>query len=107
MRPVRLKRAAYHCYVVADLTPTLRREILPLSLRATPDDAGRFGYVGSGEDAFYLEIVPYEKLLSDAKLRNAIFFQKLGLTDLDPVVPALEPVDDEADDADAEALQES
>jgi len=30
-----------------------------------------------------VEIIPYDKLLRDVKLRQGIFFQKLGLTDLD------------------------
>ncbi|WP_159013953.1 ATP-binding protein [Acidisoma sp. S159] len=80
--PARLKGAAYHCYIVADLTDTLLREIRDFSLKTTPDGEGRFGYI-SGEAA-YVEIIPYEKLLRDAKLRQGIFFQKLGLTDLDP-----------------------
>jgi hypothetical protein len=37
---------------------------------------------------YFVEVVPYEKLLRDAKLRNAIFFQKVGLTDLDPALAA-------------------
>ena len=32
--------------------------------------------------------IPYGKLLQDAKLRQGIFFQKLGLTNLDPTAVA-------------------
>jgi hypothetical protein len=83
-RPVSLGSASYHCYVVADLTPTLLREIEMLTLQETPDRSGRFGYIGAPSQQFYLEIIPYSKLLDDARERNAIFFKKLGITDLDP-----------------------
>jgi hypothetical protein len=84
--PSRIKGAAYHCYIVADLTDTLLREIRDLNLKITPDGEGRFGYINDG--GVYVEIIPYGKLLQDAKLRQGIFFQKLGLTDLDPTDPA-------------------
>lgn len=77
-----LKTASYHCYIIADLTPTLIRELQHFSLRKTPDGEGRVGYVG--EENAYVEIIPYDKLLREARLRQAIFFQKLGLTDFDP-----------------------
>jgi hypothetical protein len=80
--PSRIKGAAYHCYIIADLTDTLLREIRDLNLKITPDGEGRFGYINDG--GVYIEIIPYGKLLQDAKLRQGIFFQKLGLTDLDP-----------------------
>ena len=83
-KSVRLKDAAYHCYVVADITTSLLREIRDYPLRPTPDGVGYFGYIGGMGQEYYLEIVPYEKLLVDAKMRNAVFFQVAGLTDLDP-----------------------
>jgi hypothetical protein len=86
----RLRDAAYHCYIIADLTETFLREIRDFDLKPTPDGEGRFGYIRNNHA--YIEIVPYEKLLRDAKLRQGIFFQKLGLTDLDPtVVPQSRP----------------
>jgi hypothetical protein len=80
--PSCIRGAAYHCYIIADLTDTLLREIRDLNLKATPDDEGRFGHINDG--GVYIEIIPYGKFLQDAKLRRGIFFQKLGLTDLDP-----------------------
>ncbi|MBV8870125.1 MAG: hypothetical protein JOY65_12015 [Acetobacteraceae bacterium] len=81
--PKRLREAAYHCYIIADITPTLEREIEMLPFNETPDGEGLFGYIGSGDQKAYVEIIPYDKLLRDVKLRQGIFFQKLGLTDLD------------------------
>jgi hypothetical protein len=72
--------------IVADLTDTLLREIRDLNLKITPDGEGRFGYINDG--GVYIEIIPYGKLLQDAKLRQGIFFQKLGLTNLDPTAVA-------------------
>ena len=97
--PVRLREAAYHCYIIADRTPTLEREIEMLQFAETPDGEGLYGYIGVGERKTYVEIIPYDKLLKDAKLRQGIFFQKLGLTDLDrkkgaelpPEEPATDP----------------
>lgn len=78
----RLKNAAFHCYVVADITETLLNSLGGLAFHSTPDEQGLVGYLRN-PDAF-VEIVSYSKLLSDAKMRNAIFFQKLGITDIDP-----------------------
>ena len=94
--PRRLREAAYHCYIIADITPTLEREIEILPFNETPDGEGLFGYIGSGDQKAYVEIIPYDKLLRDAKLRQGIFFQKLGLTDLDKK-PGAPPAPDEAD----------
>lgn len=114
-RPVALANASYQCYVVADLTATLMREIEMLSLHTTPDGEGRFGYVGAPGQQFYLEIVPYAKLLADARERNSIFFKKLGIIDLDPsTIPdtvveaalgAREPVENV--ETEVEALEDS
>jgi hypothetical protein len=68
---------AFHCYVVADITPTLEASIIGRFSR-TPDGAGYFGY--SPDPPAFVEIVPYGKILKDSKLRNAIFFKTLGIT---------------------------
>ena len=59
-------------------------------------------YIGSDTARAYVEIIPYDKLLRDAKLRQGIFFQKLGLPDLDqpkdapPPPMILEEAEDDA-----------
>ncbi len=73
-----IKNAAFHCYIIADLTDGLRRRLRGHGM-PTPDGDGLFGYTSNPQ--VYFEIIPYAKLLRDAKARNAIFFQKLGLTD--------------------------
>lgn len=78
----KLKNAAFHCYVVADITDSLMNSLGGLAFHSTPDEQGLVGYLRN-PDAF-VEIISYSKLLTDAKMRNAIFFQKLGVTDIDP-----------------------
>src|SRR5207253_9072406 len=73
-----IKNAAFHCYIVADLTDGLRKRLRGHG-EPTPDGDGRFGY--SSNPHAYFEVIPYAKLIRDAKARNAIFFQSLGLKD--------------------------
>lgn len=68
---------AFHCYVVADITPTFKDRIIGRFER-TPDGEGYFGY--TREPPAFVEIVPYGKILRDAKLRNTVFFKTLGIT---------------------------
>jgi hypothetical protein len=80
-----LKNAAFHCYIVADLTDGLRRRLRGHG-DPTPDGDGLFGYTSNPR--IYFEVIPYAKLIRDAKARNAVFFQKLGLNDHGSVVTA-------------------
>ena len=68
---------AFHCYVVADITPTLEERIIG-RFAHTPDGEGYFGY--SQDPPAFVEIVPYGKILRDAKVRNTVFFKTLGIT---------------------------
>lgn len=66
------------CYVVADLTDSLRKVVRSsVANHATADGAGYFGY--SEPHNAYVEIVPYDKVLTDAKIRNEAFFSRLKL----------------------------
>lgn len=69
---------AFQCYVVCDLTEELRSRVIGRFFD-TPDGQGLFGY--SANPSAYVEIVPYGKILNDARLRNAIFFKTLGITE--------------------------
>lgn len=68
---------AFHCYIVADITEELEDRIIG-RFSKTPDGEGYFGY--TSEPSAFVEIVPYGKLLNDARLRNTVFFQHLGIT---------------------------
>lgn len=95
-----LQNAAFHCYIVADLTDSLMEELGGYRFEKTPDGRGLVGYL-TNPDA-YVEIISYPKLLADAKMRNSIFFQKLGITNVDPGASrpddAIEDLLGEADD---------
>jgi hypothetical protein len=92
----RLRDAAFHCYIVADLTKTLLSSIRGIGFTPTPDKEGLVGFLRN-PDA-YVEIISYSKLLSDAKRRNAIFFKELGITNLEPEHNYLGDSDDLTDE---------
>jgi hypothetical protein len=47
------------------------------SLTITPD---RKAYIGfNAPNGVYVEMISYDKVVNDARKRNAIFFEKLGL----------------------------
>jgi hypothetical protein len=71
---------SFLCYIVADITPRLEERIIGRFGR-TPDGEGYFGYTTN--PAAFVEIVPFGKVMNDARQRNAIFFQKPG-----PRIPA-------------------
>lgn len=85
----RLKDAAFHCYIVADLTPKLLATFRGHAFHPTPDGDGLIGFIRN-PDAF-VEVVSYQKMLRDAQMRNSVFFQKLGITDVDPSKSLEEP----------------
>lgn len=68
---------SFHCYIVADITEGLSKRLRG-RFDPTPDGKGLFGFTRS-PDA-YAEVIPYDKLLLDAQARNAIFFDKLGIS---------------------------
>ena len=72
------KNANFQCYIIADRTKGLDGSLMGQG-ELTPDGEGLYGY--TSRPKFYYEIIPYAKLLRDAKNRNAVFFLKLGLTD--------------------------
>lgn len=67
----------FFCYVICDITPTLLPIIQKFNAKKSPDGKG---YFFSNEQAnAHIEIIPFDKLLSDATKRNQFLFEKLGL----------------------------
>lgn len=66
----------YTGYLVADLTPTLHRQVYG-RYHKTADNEGYFSPLATGNG--YVEILSYDKLIKDAGRRNRILFDKLGL----------------------------
>ena len=65
------------CYVICDLTPTLKRALKYLQAEITPDGQGYYGY--HRDYRAYYEVIDYNKLLRDSQKRNRIFFEKLNV----------------------------
>ena len=77
-RPVRVtENTPFYCYIVCDLRPRLHKWASRFDLGKTPDELGYFGY--NRQYNAYFEVISYDKLIEDAKQRNAIFFNTLGL----------------------------
>lgn len=68
----------FYGYVVCDLTPKveawLERE---KDFKPMPDRMGWFQWMGNIN--LYVEVISWGKVLKDARMRNQIFFQKLGI----------------------------
>lgn len=79
-----IKSSAFHCYIIADLTDGLRKKLRGFG-ETTPDGDGLFGYTSNPR--VYFEVIPYAKLIRDGRMRNAMFFQKLGLNDHGSAAP--------------------
>ena len=66
----------YTGYLIADLKPSLRKQVYGRYHR-TADNEGYFFNLSDGNGC--IEIVSYDKLIKDAGRRNRILFDKLGL----------------------------
>ena len=66
----------YYGYFIADLTPTLKKQ-MRFNYQQSVDGEGYFKTLPGGNG--YVEIISYDKLLRDAQRRNRVLFEKLGL----------------------------
>jgi hypothetical protein len=65
------------CYIICDITATLKRVLKTFQALPTPDNQGYYGF--HRDYGVYYEVTDYTKLLRDAKQRNRIFFDKLNI----------------------------
>lgn len=65
------------CYIIADITESLKEQCRMATLTATADKLGYFGY--NANYKAYIEVISFDQLYSSALERNQAFFQKLGL----------------------------
>lgn len=64
-------------FIVCDLTPKIREILERLNYKPLPDNEG---YVFYHEHyKAFIQVLSYSKLLGDAKKRNQVFFEKLGI----------------------------
>ena len=70
-----MSRVSFYCYVIGDLTQSMRDSAESRGLIETQDKEGYFGFNQSY--GAYIEVISYDKLLKDAKQRNRVLFDKL------------------------------
>lgn len=75
--PVANEKIPAFGYVVCDITESLKTILIRQDLTPTPDGLMYYGY--HKNLGIYQEVIDYGKLLSDAKRRNRVFFDKLNL----------------------------
>jgi hypothetical protein len=75
---VQKENTPFYAYVICDFTPSLRRVLSKKNFTTTPDGMGYFFM--HTEFKAYIEVISYQKLLKDAKQRNRILFEKLGIS---------------------------
>ncbi|MCH8345694.1 MAG: hypothetical protein IIC87_02065, partial [Chloroflexi bacterium] len=73
------KDIPFYCYIILDITPSLAKLAENYDFTAMPDGQGFFGF--RKQLNAYVEVLPYSKIVNDAKMRNAAFFRNLGLPD--------------------------
>lgn len=79
IEPIKVDKTStpVYVYVVCDIVPKIRQCADDTSLVLSPDGERYFGYLKSYNA--YVEVMSYRSLIETAKMRNAIFFKKLGL----------------------------
>jgi hypothetical protein len=64
-------------FIVCDLTPKIRQFCEDAQLTKSPDEKGYFGYHKNYQ--IYFEVISFDKMKTDAELRNKVLFRKLGI----------------------------
>lgn len=75
-RPINPTNLRYAGYLIADITPTMQRQV-DMLYNKTADGEGYFKTLSGGRG--YVEIISYDRLVKDAVRRNRVLFEKLGL----------------------------
>lgn len=66
------------CYIICDITPSIKRCCKNMGcLQEAQDKMGYFGYHPNYKA--YIEVISFNKIVQQAKERNRMFFQKLGI----------------------------
>lgn len=74
------ERTPFYIYIVCDLTPSLIKILERRDFMKTPDGLGYYNFRNKRYNGFVL-VLSYEKVKADARKRNQILFDKLGLPD--------------------------
>lgn len=70
-------RTKFYLYAVCDVTSSLERILDFHDFTQTPDKMGYYKY--NEKMNAYIEVLSYDKIIMDSKMRNRILFEKLGL----------------------------
>jgi hypothetical protein len=77
-RPIQIREhTPIYAYILCDPTPTLTTQARFGHLKPTPDGLGYVGY--NSEVGVWVEIITFEKVVSDAEKRNATLFDQLNI----------------------------
>jgi len=71
------KNTPFYGYIIADMSPKVREWLEKKDFRPLPNNQRWFKWQTSYN--LYLEFVTWDCVLKDAELRNAVFFNKLGI----------------------------
>ncbi len=71
------EKTRFYLYAICDITEKIENFILTHDYTKTPDELGYFG-INKNLNA-YIEVISFDQLLQNAKKRNKIMFNKLGL----------------------------
>ena len=66
-----------YAFIACDLTPKMKELAVDASLGTTPDGLGFFGF--NRELTTYIEVLSYNKILSDSQKRNRVLFDRLNI----------------------------
>lgn len=66
-----------YLYAVCDIAPSLERILKMRGFRKTADGVGQYMFLDSYNA--YIEVIPFNKILKDSKMRNQVFFRTLGI----------------------------
>lgn len=70
---------SFYVHIICDIRPSLEAILKRREFVKTPDGMGYYRFKSTYYSAF-IEVIPFEKVLHDAKLRNRILFEKLRIT---------------------------
>lgn len=77
-RPVKPSNdALIYAFVICDITSKLKQKAGRYKMNGAPDEGSYYGYFP--EERVFLEMYSFDKILDNAKKRNRIFFEKLGI----------------------------
>lgn len=78
-RPIIVNESSpFYAWIICDHAPSIGKHAIRAGLLRTPDELGYFGW--NPVLKTYVEVITYDKLLSDARRKNRAFFERLQVT---------------------------